>query len=133
MDEIDEKLVENKNMLFYNQMIERDRKAQKSKKRKSKEHTNSFGSQKINLKDYLYVPEGIEYLAYAFYVIVVPYIVGAIFLFFTVAGGDFNNFELISLGSFFIVWAIGYEISASLTLIYIVFLYIKNNSNDNEY
>ena len=130
MEEIDEKLVENKNMLYYNQMIERDRKAQKSKKGKRRKHSNSFGSQKINLKDYIFIPEGIEYLAYAFYIIGVPYITGAIFLFFTVAGGDFNNFELISLDAFFIVWAIGYEISATLVLIYIVTLYLRYDPDD---
>ena len=130
MEEIDEKLVENKNMLYYNQMIERDRKAQKSKKGKRRKHSNSFGSQKINLKDYIYIPEGIEYVAYFFYVICVPYITGAVFLFYSVAGGDFNNFELLSLDAFFIVWAIGYEISATLVLIYIVTLYIRYDPDD---
>ena len=119
MDEIDKKILENKNMFHYNQMIERDRKAKKSKRRKLRKKSNSFGSQKIDLKDYIYIPEGLEYLAYIFYIIGVPYIMGAIFLFFTVAGGDFSNFKLISLGAFFIVWAIGYEISATLVLIYI--------------
>lgn len=130
MDEIEEKLVENKNMFYYNQMIERDRKAQKSKRAKRRKHSNSFGSQKINLKDYIYIPEGIEYIAYFFYIVGVPYIVGAIFLFFTVAGGDFSNFELIRLDAFFIVWAIGYEISATLSLIYIVTLYLRYDSDE---
>lgn len=130
MKEINDKLVENKNMLYYNQMIERDRKNQSAKRGKARKNSNTFGSQKINLKNYIFIPDGMEYLAYIFYIVCIPYITGAIFLFYTVAGGDFHNFELISLGSFFIVWAIGYEISATLTLIYIVYLFLTFDSDD---
>jgi hypothetical protein len=128
--EINDKLVENKNMLYYNQMIERDRKNQSAKRGKARKNSNTFGSQKINLKNYIFIPDGMEYLAYIFYIVGIPYVTGAIFLFYTVAGGDFHNFELISLGSFFIVWAIGYEISATLTLIYIVYLFLTFDSDD---
>jgi len=130
VEDIDGKLVETKKMFYYNQMIERDRKAQRSKKTKHKKHSNSFASQKINIKDHLYIPDGIEYLAYLFYFIGVPYITGAIFLFFAVAGGNFENFELINLNAFFIVWAIGYEISATLLLLYIVALYLRYNPDE---
>jgi len=130
MDEIDEKLVENKSMFYYNQMIERDRKEQMSKSAKRKKHFNSFASQKIDFKEYLYIPGGIEYFAYLFYLVGVPYITGAIFLFFAIAGGDISNFKLINLNAFFIVWAIGYEISATLLLLYIVSLYIRYDANE---
>lgn len=127
MKNIEDKITENKNMLYYNQMIEKKR---KSKNSHNKNHSNSFGSQRVDLKDYIYIPEGVEYLAYIFYVIMVPYITGAIFLFFTVAGGDFSNFELIKLSAFFIVWAIGYEISATVALLYILSIYIRYDPNE---
>lgn len=125
MNEIDEKIVENKNMLYYNQMIERDRKSHHSKKNKKKSGSNSFGSQTINLRDYIFIPQGMEFVAYIFYIVFVPYVTGALFLFFTVAGGDFNNFTLLNMSSFLIVWAIGYEISGTLALLYILSLYIR--------
>lgn len=126
MNNIEDKITENKNMLYYNQMMEKNRKSKNSNKEK---RSNSFGSQSVDLKDYIYIPEGIEYLAYVFYIIIVPYITGAVFLFFTVAGGDFSNFELINLNALFIVWAIGYEISATVALLYILSIYIRYDPN----
>jgi len=126
LNNIEDKITENKNMLYYNQMMEKNRKSKNSNKEK---RSNSFGSQSVDLKDYIYIPEGIEYLAYVFYIIIVPYITGAVFLFFTVAGGDFSNFELINLNALFIVWAIGYEISATVALLYILSIYIRYDPN----
>ena len=118
-----------KNAEHYNQMLAGLKKKKNSRKKNSKKKT-SFSSQTINLKDYLFIPEGMEFFFYTFYLMVVPYITGAIFLFFAVAGGDFNNFMLLDLAQAFIVWAIGYEIVATISLLWIAVLFIKYDSEE---
>jgi small-conductance mechanosensitive channel len=114
---------ERRHIFYYNQIInaERNKKKKDSKKRKSK----SFGSQKIDFKDYIYVPDEWESVAYMLYVVLVPYIAGAIFLFFFIAKGNFANFKLLDTSAFFIVWLIGYEIVAAILLIWILSLYLR--------
>ena len=130
MSDIDDKMEHNKNMLYYNQMVEKSRRSSNSKNGKQKVKSNSFGSQKINLKDHLFIPDGMEFVAYSFYILVIPYVTGALFLFFTVAGGDMSNFLLLNQSSILIVWAIGYEISATLALLYILSLYVRYDADD---
>ena len=102
----------------------------KKKKNSAKKQTMSFSNQTINFKDYIFIPEDMEFFFYSFYVLVIPYIVGAIFLFFAVAGGDFSNFMLLDLAQAFIVWAIGYEIVATISLLWIFVLFIRYDSED---
>ena len=101
------------NMVYYNQILRADKKKKTTKKKKS----TSFTKQEVNLKDYLFLPSGLEPILYTVYLVIIPYVVGAIFLFFTVAGADFENFKLLDMTTFFVVWAIGYEIVAVLILI----------------
>ena len=118
---------EKKNTYYYNQVLEKSRK-KKSATSKKKNKTNSFSSQTINLEDYLYVPEGMEFIVYTLYLVLIPYIFGIVFLFFAVAGADFNNFMLLDLTHAFIVWTIGYEIVATLSLTWIFVLFMKYDS-----
>jgi len=101
-------------------------KKEKNSKRREK---GSFSSQTVNLQDYFFMPEGTEFFFYTFYFLTIPYITGAIFLFFAVAGGDFANFMLLDMAQAFVVWAIGYEIVATVSLLWILSLYIRY---DNE-
>jgi len=66
-----------------------------------------------------------EFIAYIVYVVLISYIVGAIFLFFAIAGASFDNFMLLDLSKAFIVWTIGYEITASALLIWIFTLFLQ--------
>ncbi len=112
---------------YYNQMLSG---LKKNSRKKSTKKKTSFSAQTINLKDYLFIPEGMEFFFYTFYVLVIPYIAGAIFLFFAVAGADFDNFMLLDLAQAFIVWAIGYEIVATISLLWIFALFIKYDSEE---
>jgi hypothetical protein len=55
------------------------------------------------------------------YFISIPYIVGLVFLYFYVASGKTETFLALSESSSFILtWAIGYEIIAVVSLIWII-------------
>ncbi len=120
---------EQHNMIYYNQILRSDKKKDRTKKKKAK----GFAKQEVNFKDYLYVPEGMEFFVYGLYTILIPYITGAIFLFFTIAGADFANFKLLNMSAFFIVWIIGYEIVATVMLIGILIMFLKYEEDEDEY
>lgn len=85
----------------------------------------SFGSQKVDMNDYILSPEGWEGLMFFIYFLSIPYLIGALFLFVFVAQGSVVNFFVLDISAFFIVWAIGYEVIASLILITIFFSYLN--------
>jgi len=121
------------NMTYYNQILGAYQKKQAKNTKQNKETKNvTFIKQEVNLKDYFYVPDGLEPFVYIFYFVAIPYIIGAIFLFFTIAGGDFNNFKLLNISAFFIVWAIGYEIVATLLLVGILVMFLKQDDDDSD-
>jgi hypothetical protein len=104
------------------------RNAQDYKKRLKearKKKTDSFATQEVELKDYIISPEGWEGIMFAFYFLTLPYVTGVIFLFLFVAQADMHNFLILDITHFFIVWAIGYEIVATVILILIFISYIR--------
>ena len=121
-------LNEQRNMVYYNQMLNAERKKKVSQKRKNR--AKGFGSQKVDFKDHLFIPENWEFAAYTFYIVAVPYMVGAIFLFLTIAHASFENFKLLNTSAFPIVWAIGYEIVALVALIWIMGLYLQYEQDE---
>jgi hypothetical protein len=122
------RLNEQRNMIYYNQILNAERKKKISEQRKRK--AKSFGSQKVDFKEHLFIPENWEFAAYTFYVISVPYIVGSLFLFLTIARASFENFKLLNTSAFPIVWAIGYEIVALVALVWILGLYLQYETSD---
>ena len=128
---IENELTKKRSMLYYNQLIMNERKVKSSKggKRKKKKW-RSFGSQVVDFKDFLYIPEKWEGVVYTFCFVGVPYIVGAVFLFFFVAGGSYENFKLLNMNAFLIIWLIGYEIVAVLSLGWILILYLQYDSEE---
>ena len=127
---MNELIQEQKNSFYYNKLLEKDRDDKISKTKKAKIKIQAFGSQTVELKDYIYIPEGLEWLAYLVYVVFIPYVVGAIFLFFAIAGASYDNFMLLDLSKAFIMWAIGYEITASGLLIWIFTLFMQYNTRE---
>ena len=116
----------NNNARYYNQML---RAAEKkvSKQRQPK----NFGSQEIDFSDYLIIPRGYEGISYTFYIIAIPYLIGLSFLFLYVAEGVYGDFSLLDLNSFLIIWAIGYEITGALILLFIFLAYLKFLKNSH--
>jgi len=120
------------NLMYFNQMVEEKgvkrtpRKKDKAQSKKQK----SFGSQKVVFSDYLLVLEGYESVFYPIYFLLIPYITGAIILFFLVAGASIDNFKLMEFDNFFVVWLIGYEVVATMMLVGILVAFLKYDDDD---
>ena len=122
---IEDELTKQRNMIYYNQLVMNERKARYSSGKKRVKKSTSFAKQKVEFRDFLYIPEEWEFAAYTFYFVGIPYIVGAIFLFLFVAHGSYESFKLLNLNAFLIVWMIGYEIVAIFSLLWILVLYLQ--------
>ena len=109
------------NSVYYNQMM----KASSNKKKPISSQEKEFTSKAVDFKKYLKAPEGFESIFYALYFIVIPYIVGIMFLFLYVAKGAYTNFALLDITSFLIIWAIGYEIMGAFILLLIFFSFLR--------
>ena len=115
------------NMMYYNQLLRN----QKNKKNQKVPKPVTFSSQKIDFSKYSLAPAGYEGIMYTLYFLIIPYIFGAVFLFFVVAHGNFSNFKLLDASAFLIVWVIGYEIVASILLLTIFISYLKYDVKAN--
>lgn len=116
------------NTMYYNQMLQGNRTRRAPPLKTTDLNPTTFANKKVDFSDYLLVLEGYEGIFYTLYIILIPYIVGAIFLFFFIAGGKFENFMLLDFNLFLIVWIIGYEVVASLLLIAIVISFFKHEN-----
>lgn len=114
------------NAMYYNQLLRENQ--TKSKTQRSSYETTSFAQKKVDFSDYLPVIVGYEGIFYTFYFIAIPYLMGAVFLFFVVAGGKFEHFMLLDFNAFLVVWMIGYEVVAALMLIAILISFFKHDS-----
>jgi hypothetical protein len=95
---------------------------------------NSFTKQEVHLNDTpLFFPAGFEKIFLAIYFVSLPYILGLLFLFFYIAEGKFEVFLAVNQDSpFLMTWAIGYEILATLIILWIIksaIGFTKNNAN----
>jgi hypothetical protein len=95
------------------------------KKIRQKKATQSFASQEVDIKKYIISPEGYEALMFFVYFLTIPYFAGALFLFLFVAKGILSHFLVFKLSSYFIIWAIGYEVVAAVILFFILLSAIK--------
>ena len=109
------------NNVYYNQML----RASEKKRTRTKVHKD-FASKEVDLTKYLIVPTGYEGIAYTFYFLAIPYIVGLVFLYFYVAKGVHENFALLDLTSFLIIWGIGYEITGAIILVFVFFSFLNH-------
>ena len=120
------------NTMYYNQMVRDSRVPQRKIRKPERVRAKSFGSQKVDFSNIVFAPEGYESVFYTIYFFTIPYIAGIIFLFLFIAGATVENFMLLDMNSFFIVWAIGYEVIAAISLTYIAYLYITYVNEDRK-
>lgn len=131
---MEDELRKKRDMLYYNQLVREERKkSAKKQQHKKRKQKVSFGAQKVDFRDFIYVPEEWAPIAYAIYVVGIPYLAGAIFLFLVIARGSYENFKLLDINAFPIVWLIGYEIVAVVMLVWILMLYLKYDDDDDDY
>jgi len=96
--------------------------------------SNKFSQQNVDLSETpLFFPEGYEKIFLALYFISLPYIAGLMFQFFYISDSRIEIFlALNEQSSFILSWAIGYEIIATIILLYIIRMAIgfaKENAN----
>jgi len=96
------------------------------KRNSERRHGTSFAKQEVNVKAYILAPEGYEALMFAIYFLTIPYLVGLSFLYLFVARASFEHFLNFNLSSFFVIWAIGYELVAVVLLTIIAYNFISS-------
>lgn len=84
-----------------------------------------FFNQPVDYREFILSPEGYEGATLTFYVVTAPYVAGLLFLFLFIARAQLDLFIEFNLTSFFIIWAIGYEVCAALILIGIFIAWLK--------
>lgn len=94
------------------------------KTRRQKEE--DFFNQSLDYRDFVFSPEGYEGIVLALYIATIPYLMGLLFLFLFVAEASYEYFLEFNLASYFVIWAIGYEVCAALILIGIFLAWIKH-------
>jgi len=96
-----------------------------SRMKKVRQKKEPFGSQTIDINNYIVSPTGLEGMMFSLYFLLIPYLVGVLFLFLFIAQVAFEKLILLDLSSLFVVWMIGYEVLAVSLLTIIFFSYIK--------
>lgn len=90
------------------------------RKKKNDDEKVGFMNKNVDLVDSILFPEGYENIMLAVYFAIIPYIVGLLFIFFYIGKGDTTVFlSLNDDNSFLITWAIGYEVTAAIILLWI--------------
>ena len=91
-----------------------------------KRNSNSFAQKEVDIKAYIIAPEGYEIFMFTIYFVTIPYLVGLSFLYLFIAHASFSHFLNFKISSFFVIWAIGYELIAVLTLALIAYAFAKS-------
>lgn len=96
------------------------------KRNNRRRQETSFGQKEIDVKAYILAPEGYETFMFIVYFLTLPYLVGLAFLYLFIAQASFSHFLNFQISSFFVIWAIGYEVLAVITLTLITYAFIKS-------
>lgn len=98
-----------------------------------RQRQEGFFDKSFDYRNYIYSPEGYEGIMLAFYLMTLPYLLGLVCLFLFVADASYEYFLQFELASFFIIWAIGYEVSAGLMLAGLSLGWLKFRSNRSKW
>jgi len=91
-----------------------------------KQMEEDFFNQSLDYRNFVFAPEGYEGLMLSLYILIIPYLMGLSFLFLFVAEANYEFFLQFDLASFFVIWAIGYEVSAVTILVGIFLAWLKH-------
>ena len=103
----------------------KERKQHRNETKEQNIKSNGFLSQKINLSDFINLPEGTLNLLLFIAFVVIPYIAGLAFIFFLIANANFDTFEDININDYLIYWTIGYELLAFMLMTMVIISAIK--------
>ena len=94
-----------------------------------KANEEDFLNQSVDYRNFVFAPEGYEAPVFSLYFLTLPYLIGLGFLFLFVARASYEYFLDFNLTSYFVIWAIGYEVSAVLLLVIIFFAWMNHYNN----
>ena len=107
-------------------ILERKKRIKSKQTKKVKE---SYFSKKINLDQILDLPEGLQQIVFFIFFLLVPYIIGLLFVFVTRL--NMICFDSQKVNEFLFFWTIGYEFLATILLTFLIqqsFTYRKSIS-----
>ncbi len=81
---------------------------------------SSFLGQYVNLSDYIFLPDGLQFPLMFIYFLVIPYGMGLLILFLFVADQDISTFLVFDIFTVIPVWSIGYEAVAATIMFFII-------------
>lgn len=87
---------------------------------------DDFFNQSLDYRNFVFSPEGYEGIVLTLYILIIPYLVGMLFLYLFVAKATYEYFLHFNLASFFVIWAIGYEVCAVSILVGIFLIWLKH-------
>lgn len=96
------------------------------KRTTNKRKNKSFAQKEVDVKAFILAPEGYEAFMFTIYFLTIPYLAGLSFLYLFVAKADFSHFLNFNISSYFVIWAIGYEVVAAILLTLIAYSFIKS-------
>ena len=98
----------------------KNRKSRQKDRDNNKKESKSFFAQEINLSNYINLSENLINTIVLTSFILIPYIIGILFIFFVIARADIETFDEINIDEHFIYWSIGYELLALISIIIII-------------
>lgn len=88
-----------------------------------------FLNQEVDYRNFVFAPEGYEMPMLVLYILTLPYLMGLSFLFLFIARASYEYFLEFNLSSYFVIWAIGYEVTAVLLMIIIFLSWLNHYRN----
>ncbi|MFA6188691.1 MAG: hypothetical protein WC680_05380 [Sulfuricurvum sp.] len=107
-----------------------DVQAYQKEAKKLRREKEAFLHREFDYRDYIFAPEGYEGVMLSLYIAVIPYLVALAFLFVFIAKSSYQYFLEFNLSSYFIIWAIGYEVCAVLAIIVFFYAWFTDDSPD---
>lgn len=101
------------------------------KSKKVRREKEAFLNREFDYRDYIFAPEGYEGVMLFLYIMIVPYLIALAFLFLFIAKVHYQLFLEFVLASYFIIWAIGYEICVVFALIIFFYSWFSDDSSDD--
>lgn len=101
------------------------------KSKKVHREKEAFLHREFDYRDYIFAPEGYEGIMLFLYIMIIPYLVSLAFLFLFIAKSSYQYFLEFNLASYFVIWAIGYEICAVFALIIFFYSWFTDDSSDD--
>jgi hypothetical protein len=104
----------------YRNAIKRTLEEKQSRERRKSFLENNNGKSEAFLDQSVELPESVNNVLGLGIFALLPYIIGAIFIFLIIAQANIETYRKTDMNSFFLAWTIGYELIAAILLLAIL-------------